>query len=103
MERTHPRAVLVELEPWERCTLEPFMKDSIPWVGIHTRAAELYVRRKEWERQRFMNWPKPLFPMHLHCSGEGGRRIRSEIEPGKEGVASENVYNFVLFLTISFC
>lgn len=24
---------------------------------------------------------------HLHCLGEGGRRVRSEIEPGEKGVA----------------
>lgn len=67
---------------------------SIRWVGIHTKAGEFCVYRKEWERQGFLNWPKPLFPMHLHGSGEGGRRNISEIEPGKKGVAGWKCLKF---------
>lgn len=32
--------------------------------------------------------------MHLHHSGEGGRRLRSSIEPGKKGDAGRKCFKF---------
>jgi len=43
------------------------------------------VRRKERQRQCVMNWLQPRFPVTLHHSEGGGRRVRTEAEPWKKG------------------
>lgn len=53
------------------------MEDCPPWERPHTGAGKSvrnHLLRKEWQRQRVMNWPQPHSPSP--CVAAGGRRWR---------------------------
>ena len=80
--------------PWKGPMLEKFMKACIPWEGPLTEDRD--------ERHRMLSLLQPAFPVPLHHSG--GRRVRSEAEPGKKfGGKGEKVDYLSLFLTILVC
>jgi len=80
MERNHVGAGL-ELEG---PTLEQFMKDCIPWEGPHDGAEEKSEEEGVSET-KYYELTATLLPQPLRCSGEGGGRVRGDVEPRKKG------------------
>ena len=84
---------LKDCTPWKGRMLEKFLKNRRPWEGPTlekfiknpTLEQRESIRRKEWQRQHIMNWPRPPYLVLLCRSGGGGREEGSEVELGKKG------------------
>ena len=59
------------------------MEDCLPWEGPHTGAGEECEEEEVAETTHYELTATPI-PHPLCCSGEGGREVRSEVEPEKK-------------------
>ena len=94
---------LKDSSPWDGPTLEqlvkdciPLVKDCIPWEGCHAGAGEEREEEGAAEKKSY----EPPVPLR----GGRGRRVGSEVEPGKmvgEGVGHGWKVGLVLFLFLA--
>lgn len=77
------------------------MEDCIPWEEPHSGAGK-ESEGKEWQIKMFYELTiithSPFSLCHL-----GGRKVRSEVKPGKKNGWGESVFSFVSFLIILLC
>jgi len=58
------------------------MKDCVPWEGPHSVAVEVLEEEGAAEAK---NYELTATPIPLHRLGRGGREVRSEAKPRKNG------------------